>query len=232
VSKTMQTQDAGKTEAAVKTEKPVSPDGEGVSQEKIPLTQAQQELLDQSEKTIEVGLGQFVDVGCALKLIKDQLLYKPLFEKFEDYCRKRWNLSDKYAYRLINAAECVTVLKEKLTAQGVTIFPTNESQVRPLLDLEPKDWAKAWSQVLKNTEGQQITAKEVQAVVDKREGKPEGKKTITPTAKLEKSERKLTKIEKLVTRAKGQVSVGQNTDFLRILEEILEVIKRGRKSTK
>lgn len=184
MSTTVQEQAALKTEAAVQTEKPVTPEAEGtVSQEIVPLTQEEQQLLDQSEKTIKVGLGQFVDVGSALIVISDQKLYRVGFGKFEDYCRQRWNLGDKYAYRLINAAKCVTALKEKLTSQGVATFPSNESQVRPLLDLDPKKWAKAWLKVLKDTEGHQITAKEVQAVVSKMTGKPEVEKGGTPKDK-------------------------------------------------
>jgi hypothetical protein len=224
---------APKTEAAVPTEKPVSSEAEGaVPQGKAPLTQEEQQLLDQSEQTIRVGLGQFVEVGSALIEISDHKLYRVSFDTFEDYCRQQWNLSDDYAYRLINAAKCVTVLKAKLTSQDVTVFPTNEAQVRPLLDLEPKEQAKAWLKVLKDTAGNQITAKEVKGVVDGLTGKPEGKKTVTPKARLEKTEQKLTRIEKLVTKAKGQAPFSQNTDFLQILEEILKVIKRGRKSAK
>jgi len=230
VNTTVQEQAAPKTEAAVQTETPVSPEAEGVvSQEKAPLTQEEQQLLGQSEKTIEVGLGQFVDVGSALIVISDHKLYRDGFDTFEDYCRQRWNLSDKYAYRLINAARCVTSLRGELTAQAVTTFPSNESQVRPLLDLDEKKRAKAWLKVLKDTEGHQITAKEVQAVVNKLAGKPKGEKNDTPKDQLAKTERKLTKIEKLVVKALDHKSVGPNSGVRKLLEDILKTIKRGQK---
>lgn len=192
---------APKTETAVQTEKPVSPEAEEAApQGNAPLTQEEQQLLEQSEKTIKAGLGQFVEVGKALSEIDVHQLYRLEFDTFKDYCRQRWGMSDKYAYRLINAAKCVTVLKEKLTAQNVSTFPANEYQVRPLLGLDPEKWPDAWQNVLKNTAGEQITSDCIEGVVDELAGKPKSKKHGTPKVKLEKAEKKLQEIAVLVSK--------------------------------
>jgi hypothetical protein len=58
---------------------------------------------------------------------------------FERYCEEKWGFGQAYAYRLIRGYECVKNLKVHLAPQGVTVFPTNEAQVRPLTSLPPKE---------------------------------------------------------------------------------------------
>jgi hypothetical protein len=216
--------DAPKAEVTVKIEPPVSPEAEEViSQEKTPLTPEEQQLLDQSEKTIKLGLGQFIDVGNALISINDHKLYRIGFETFDDYCQQRWNLSDNYAYRLINAARCVAVLKEKLKPEGVTIFPTNESQVRPLLELDEEKQPEAWLQVLKDTGSAQITTSRVQDTVNKLVGKPKSKKRGSPKARLEKVEKKLEAISAIVNKGlEANLSKEKLAKLLKQIRDLLD----------
>jgi hypothetical protein len=213
-----------KTEVAVQIEPPVSPEAEEVvSQEKTPLTQEEQQLLEQSEKTIAVGLGQFIEVGSALILINDHELYRIGFGTFEDYCQQRWHMSDNYAYRLINAARCVTVLKEKLTPQGVKTYPTNESQVRPLLELDEEKQPEAWLQVLKDTDNTQPTASRVQDTVNEFAGKPKSKKRGSPKARLEKVEKKLEEISAMVKKGlEANLSKEKLSKLLKQIRDLLD----------
>jgi hypothetical protein len=155
--------------------------------------------LARCEKVLEEKLSGF-DVGKALKAINDGKFYRAKFATFEQYCRERWSLSDKHAYRLIDAYTCVEALKAELSPNGEKVFPQYESQVRPLMALEPENRVKAWQKVLDSSEGKPITAEMVQAVVDKMAGKPAGKETDKPKTKPKEVEPTLAKIRTLVTK--------------------------------
>lgn len=166
----------------------------------VALNVAEEMKLEQFENVIKQGLGGFMLVGKALKVIRDDKLYRAKFGTFEDYCRERWDLSDKYAYRLIDAYTVVENLRSELQTSpiGEIRFPTNESQVRPLMGLEPEQQVKAWRQVLKNCKGKPITADKVAEVVDKMEGNTSPEPTPKPKTELKKANIKLKKIGKLV----------------------------------
>jgi len=165
------------------------------------LNDVEELRLKQFEDVIEQGLGGFMLAGKALKAIRDEKLYRAAFNKFEDYCRERWGLCDKYAYHLIDAYTVVKHLDRELETSpiGEIRLPTNESQVRPLTPLEPAQQLKAWKQVLKGCKGKPITAVEVEAVVAKMRGKTLTTKTTKPNAALKKANSKLTKIGKWVS---------------------------------
>jgi hypothetical protein len=164
-----------------------------------PLTPQDKQLFAAHEETIKQNIGGFLKVGMALKAIKDQKLHRAVeIESFENYCQERWGISDKYAYRLIEAYTCVDWLQKEISPMGETQLPTNEAQVRPLVLLEPDQQVKAWQQVLKACKGKSITAEKVEQVVAKMLGKPGTEKTTSSTANSKKVEQKLVKIGKLV----------------------------------
>jgi hypothetical protein len=76
------------------------------------------------------ALKHFVEVGKALKEIRDDKLYKDFsYDSFDAYLDERWDLSRSYASRLINGA--VTVAR--LTSMGVPAGAiANEHQARLL----------------------------------------------------------------------------------------------------
>jgi hypothetical protein len=85
------------------------------------------------EAIIESGMRTFIEVGNALLEIRDQRLYRGQgFSRFEDYCRKRWNMSRFYAHRLIEAAGVVGNLLP------IGNVPRNEAQARELVPLPPQ----------------------------------------------------------------------------------------------
>lgn len=69
-----------------------------------PLAPAQIAELDRLEAVISAGLQTFMAVGNALAEISQKRLYLRDFTSFEEYCRERWNISDKRAYQFIRGA--------------------------------------------------------------------------------------------------------------------------------
>jgi len=206
------------SEAGVKAQ--AEPQGEAT------LNEVEEIKLKQFEDVIKQGLGGYMLAGKALKAIRDEELYRAKFNTFPDYCRKRWDLSDKYAYRLIDAYTVVNKLERELPPSpiGELRLPTNESQVRPLVPLEPEQQIKAWKQVLKNCAGKPITADEVEAVVDKMGGNAPTK-TPKPKAALKKANIKLTKIGKLVTETLDEDESKLTVPKLRqVLERIQKLL--------
>ena len=128
-----------------------------------------QDRLTHLENIIANNQRRFYEIGKALKEIKESRLYKlTLFETFEAYARARWDIGKSQVYRLIDAY-CVV---SNLSPIG-DILPGNESQTRPLAQLEPLVQRKVWKDFL-NT-GMEITALNVKKFIADR--KTAGKNT-------------------------------------------------------
>jgi len=175
--------------------------GQAEPQGETALNEVEEVKLAEFERIIEQNLNGFLLVGRALKAIQAGRLYRAKFGKFEDYCRERWGLSDKYAYRLIDAYTCYDNLYRTLSPIGENRFPNNESQVRPLAALVPEKQVKVWKQVLNTCKGKPITAVKVEEAANKMLGQPGNKNAAQPKALARTLEQKLTKIGNLVTEA-------------------------------
>jgi hypothetical protein len=116
--------------------------------------------LERCEVVIKQGLQTFIEVGQALRTIKEKRLYRISFKTFEDYCVGRWAFKRSEAYRLIDAS----VVISNLSPIG-DILPKTESQTRPLTSLEPEIQKEVWKEVVE-THGKNITAEKVQSVVN------------------------------------------------------------------
>lgn len=64
--------------------------------------------------------------GQELRAIREDKLYRERYQTFEEYCEKRWELTEVHADRLINAA----TFAEKLT-HGLVQTPSTERHIRP-----------------------------------------------------------------------------------------------------
>lgn len=113
------------------------------------------------EEVIQLGLKTFVEVGNALLAIRDKRLYREEFATFEEYCKERWGMDRRNAYRHIEAAEVVS----NIEMWSMDHKPKNVRQARPLTKLEPEVQREAWSEVVEK-HGDNITAKKVEKVVD------------------------------------------------------------------
>jgi hypothetical protein len=141
---------------------PVSPIGDIAHVQEItgPLSPAEAKSLEQYEQVIAQGIKTFVEVGQALYAIREQRLYRQDYGTFEDYLRRRWDLSRPHAYRMIDAAKVM----ENLSPIG-DIIPINEAQARPLAALPPERQAEAWREAVQTAPAGKVTAKHVQSAV-------------------------------------------------------------------
>jgi site-specific DNA-methyltransferase (adenine-specific) len=100
------------------------------------LLDSQKELAD-LESIVEKHLKAFFEVGKALLRIRDEKLYLPEYDNFDDYCLIRWKFRRQHGYRLIEAAKVVDTLRE--VTDDVWEVVTSESQLRPLTKLDQVD---------------------------------------------------------------------------------------------
>lgn len=113
------------------------------------------------ESAIESERRRFYEVGKALKEIRDDRLYRELmFDSFEAYLKKRWDLSRSHAYRLIEACRVIDNL-----SPVEDVLPENEAQLRPLAQLTPADQRKIWREFVAS--GMELNAAGIQRFVSK-----------------------------------------------------------------
>lgn len=117
--------------------------------------------LQQCENIIESGLETFYAVGVALLTIRDKKLFKQEYSSFEEYCRDRWNISQRYAYNLIAASLVVDNL-----ASTETPPPVSERLARPLSKLETEQQKEVWKRALDTAPTGYPTAGHIQKIVE------------------------------------------------------------------
>jgi hypothetical protein len=124
------------------------------------LTLSQQQSLDQLEARIETGLTEFVKVGAALWEICEGRLYRGVGRErtFAGYCRERWDMTPRHAYRLIEAAVLVTELRPL-----GHILPSSERQSRALAKAGRERLPRLWSELSANDH--QPTTAEIEEAV-------------------------------------------------------------------
>jgi hypothetical protein len=117
--------------------------------------------LSELEAVIERGIDTFVEVGTALREIRDAGLYRHQYNSFEDYCRERWGMSRPRAYQYIQAAEIVAALPVSTTVD-------NEAQARELMPLrdDPEAMAGALARAQEIAGPDPITAADVRQPID------------------------------------------------------------------
>lgn len=141
------------------------------------LTTTKAARLAELETIIEGGLAHFVEVGYALAEIRDSKLYEP-HSTFQEYCEQRWDISRQHARRLINAAEVfdnITIPDNSgmeptgyIRDNGDSTIPEprHESQLRPLIGLEPEKQREVWTEATEAAGGKAPTAAQVNAAVN------------------------------------------------------------------
>jgi phage N-6-adenine-methyltransferase len=112
------------------------------------------------EAVIERGIGTFVEVGNALREIRNDGLYKQQgYSKFDDYCKERWGWQRRHAYRLMDAA----AVSELVSPMGHIPNERQARELTPLLD-EPGAVEEAYAEALEKSNGQP-TAADIRSVV-------------------------------------------------------------------
>ena len=154
------------------------------------LTAEQKDRLNHLEGVIKKNFRGFVEVGLALKAIRDERLYIASHLTFEQYCRDKFELSRKVSYDKINAAEVVDLLSSTQEDSDSAVdveFVTNcdidaapeteiqplESHARKLAELPPEDRPDAWKRACQRgiERHGRVTAKTVAEVVAEALGK-------------------------------------------------------------
>jgi hypothetical protein len=177
--------------------------------------------LDELEEVIERGLATFIEVGAALKEIRDEKWYRDSHATFEDYCRERWDFNRQRASQLIQASDVSKILDSP---------PRNDAQARelaPLLD-RPKELKKAWAEVVESNPAP--TAADIRAVVQRTQS-PKASVTVKPSSfavHLEIAEH-LREIKRLSQKWDPSmiegVKPGQCEKDLRIVREVARFLK-------
>ena len=152
------------------------------------LTPAQRDRLNHLEGVIKANFQGFVEVGLALKAIRDERLYIETHFTFEQYCRDQFELSRKVSYDKIKAADVVKLLEpvepdsivdgEFVTKCDTdtppkTIMRPLEAHARKLAELPAEDRPEVWKRaVQRGIENHgRVTAKTVAEVVAEALGK-------------------------------------------------------------
>ena len=117
--------------------------------------------LAELEAVIERGLETFVEVGNAIREIRDSRLYRERYATFEEYCRERWGWGRNYANKQVVAADTAALV-------GTNVPIANEAQARALAPLAREDpeaaravWAEAVEEAKRR--GRRPTAAAVRA---------------------------------------------------------------------
>jgi hypothetical protein len=111
------------------------------------LSDEERALLDQCEEVIAAGLLTFMDVGNALAMVHVGKLYREAFGTFDEYCAKKWGITDRRARQLMDAA-----------AVGTMVPVQNERQARELLAFPEDERAEIWAAVVEVTDGRPTAA--------------------------------------------------------------------------
>lgn len=143
-----------------------------VSLPAVALSAPEQSKLAELEQIVAAGLQTFVDVGLALRAIRDERLYRDAHDTFEAYLDDRWHMSRSRGYRLIDGAR----VAELVSPIGDI---RNEAQARELVPL--LDNPQSLVDVARELEvefGERVTARDIRNVVAKRVARREREQTL------------------------------------------------------
>jgi hypothetical protein len=127
------------------------------------ITQEESARLAELEAVIQRGREAFIEVGTALREIRESKLYRVTHGTFEDYFRDRLGLEKSYVKYLMDAADVMSNLKTSTMVE----VPTNERQTRPLAKLPAEQQPAAWEKAQEKAkeEGKPVTARHVEEAV-------------------------------------------------------------------
>jgi hypothetical protein len=135
------------------------------------LTTREQRQFVRAERIIARGLKSFLEVGMALKEIRDRRLYRQQYGTFEEYVAIRWEMSRPRAYELCAASE---VMADLSGIPDIEVLPQNEAQANPLTRLKTATHRKlAWKMAVAvaTKGGRTVTARDAEDAVRKLNGK-------------------------------------------------------------
>ena len=126
--------------------------------------------LAQHEAIIERGISSFIEVGNALKAIRDGREYKDRYQTFEEYCKERWGWTRQNVNRQIAGAGAALNL-EPIGSK----IPITERLIRPIVNLELDAQRKVWKQAIESAPDGKLTAKHVSEIASQYKSKSSAK---------------------------------------------------------
>ncbi len=130
--------------------------------------------LEHAESAIErAARNAFMEWGAQLKFIRDNGLYIAFGNNgrstWEDYTQERWEMSPQRAFQIITSFEKVKEIERIFDKSSKILdLPSKESHVAPLAKLESAEQrAEVWQRVVETANGSGITAKTVEAEVER-----------------------------------------------------------------
>lgn len=139
------------------------------------LTPVEQSELEKLETIIERNLKIFYEVGTALLTIRDRRLYRASHKTFEEYCRAKWSIGNRYADKLMRSAKVIENLKSTPTG----VLPATERAARPLAFLPPDKQREVWNDAVKESPKGAPSSREVERAVRKAKGFPPASRSST-----------------------------------------------------
>lgn len=136
--------------------------------EKVTQLQKHERTLAELERIVDAGKCSFIDMGFALKEIRDRRMWEATDASFDAYCERRFQFKKARAYQIIQAADVTTDLS---TAVEKTALPHRERQVRALAKVEPEKRAAVWQAAKESSNGKEPTTAVIAAVA-KRQADP------------------------------------------------------------
>ncbi|MGL5876487.1 MAG: hypothetical protein ACRC2V_01680, partial [Xenococcaceae cyanobacterium] len=144
------------------------------------LTYDEERDLAHLERKVERA---FYEAGRALEEIRDRKLYRVTHKTFESYCKDRFGYSRRKADYAIAASLVVDNLEmrtngsqnemstndgqNKMRTNCSQILPTNECQVRNLINLEPDEQRQVWQEAVEKSNGKVPSGAVVKGIVER-----------------------------------------------------------------
>ncbi|MEP0885926.1 hypothetical protein NDI49_30815 [Trichocoleus sp. ST-U3] len=126
-----------------------------------PSTIEQKKRLSELENKIRSA---FYEAGLAFREIRQKRLYQlEGYNSFENYLKDKWRKSKSHANDLIKTAKIISEDLLPISSEKVPL-PTTETQVRPLMSLEPEQRQELWRKVCETAPNGKITKNHVEKV--------------------------------------------------------------------
>lgn len=132
------------------------------------LDAVERDALTEAETVIEAGLQTFVEVGLALVKVRDGRLYREQYGTFEEYCQRRWGLSRRRSYQLMDAANVVQEIEADVYHGTHATPPRSERQARELGRAPEGERSKVWRETQERHGSDQPPARVVRKVVQEK----------------------------------------------------------------
>ncbi len=106
----------------------------------------------------------FYEAGLAFREILEKRLFElEGYNNFKDYLKEKWGKSQSHAYELINTAKIISEDLLPISSEKVPL-PTAETQVRPLIKLEPEQRQEVWRKACETAPKGKVTKNHVEKV--------------------------------------------------------------------